>query len=218
VGLVDIREGFEAFLQKEVEVRNEYARRAEAASSDKELADIEAEELERLEALQRDVERELSLHGMKVEFDVGSDAVNYFNAPGYPRAYNFYTCINIHKVIDKANKKVYLVDVKYKELNYPDRTEYEAVGVDVEELELIDESTPFTSALIENMPWNLIRPTWSRNICDFINALAKAEREGRLLEELRAVKAAVEAGSWVYDYQHFLAALRETCEKFNIAL
>jgi len=218
VGLVEVKEAFEALLEKEVEIRNEYARRAEAASSDKELADIEAEELERLEALQRDVERELSLHGLKVEFDVDSDAVNYFNAPGWPRAYNFYFVIVTHKVIDKANGKVYFVDVKYKELNYPHGRQYEAVGVDVEELELVEESTPFVAALVENIPWNLIRPTWAGNICDFINRLATAERAGRLLDELRAVRAEAEAGSWVYDYQHFLAALRETCEKFNIAL
>jgi hypothetical protein len=247
----EIKEIFESLLDREVEVRNEYARRAAEAARrraplgcetcpkkeeckqdvegytlfdrcrdelDEELRGLQAEEAADVEALQRDVERELSLLGLKVEFCVDADSRCYFNSPGWPRAYNFYECVSTHRVIDEARKKVYFVDASYKELNYPTYTEYEAVGVDVEERELIDESTPFTAALVENVPWNLIRPTWSRNICNFINELAEAERGGRLLDALKAVKARVEAGSWVYDYQHFLGALRETCEKFNVSL
>jgi hypothetical protein len=252
VSLVEeLKEVFTGLLEREVEVRNEYARRAAEIARrhaplgcdgcprrqeceedvegytlskrclderDEELRGLEAEEVADVEALYREVERELGLLGLKVEFNVSNDSVNYFNAPASPRAYNFYECVDTHKVIDEAGKKVYLVDARFKELNYPTRTEYEAVGVDVEEVELVDESVPFTNTLVENIPWDLIRPTWSRNISSFIDRLAEAERAGRLLEELRAVKAEAEAGSWVYDYQHFLNALRATCEQFNVSL
>jgi hypothetical protein len=247
----ELREVFRGLLHREVEVRNEYAKRAAEVmrrraplgcdscprrkecdedvegytmsrrcydERDEELGKLEAEELADVETLEREAERELGLLGLKVEFCVNTDSCCYFNSCGWPRAYNFYECVDTHRVIDEAKKKVYLVDVRFKELNYPTRTEYEAVGVDVEEVELIDESVPFTNTLVENVPWNLIRPTWSRNISNFINRLAEAERKGRLLEELKAVKAEAEAGSWVYDYQHFLNALRATCEQFNVSL
>ena len=86
----------------------------------------------------------------------------------------------------------------------------------VEENELVDESIPFTNALVDNITWAYIRETWYYNIYNFIQEIAKAERENKLIEALKSIKATVEAGLWIYDYQHFYNALLETCKQFNI--
>jgi hypothetical protein len=63
-----------------------------------------------------------------------------------------------------------------------------------------------------------MRPEWVHHIEGFVKRIVEAERQGRLVEEVKNVYAVAKAGAWVYDYAHFLDALEETCKKFNISI
>ncbi|MEM4497579.1 MAG: hypothetical protein QW692_01995 [Nitrososphaerota archaeon] len=83
--------------------------------------------------------------------------------------------------------------------------------IDVTEFPLISEDkTPFTHLLLRNINWAYIRPTWIANIANFIAELANAERSGKLAEKINEVERRLEAGGWIYDYQHFYRALEKT--------
>jgi hypothetical protein len=239
-----IREIFEEFAVKEVALRNEFAAKKQAVidkydcalckkecdledstrwkcveSRDKEVGAIEDELSWRMADLYDEVEERVKQLGLEVELNVHSDANCFFNAPGRPgREYRYYTVWDYHNVIDKKNKKAYRVCVKINEYNKPWETTYSFEGIEVDEMELVDESVPFTDALADAIPWSLIRPEWSHNIESFVQTLAKAEREGRLNETLKEIEAKVKANLWIYDYAHFYNALKETCKKFNINL
>jgi len=234
---------FESSYRNIVAVRNEYARKV-AETVDKYLCDnckhcdicddemwrncrksldeavekLENEKADREGDIFNIIEDEIRKLGLEAELGFDYDSNCYFNMPGYPREYRYYNVYEYHRVIDYSNRKVYIVEVWLKELNQPYITEYVLTDVDISEYELIDEELPFTNTLTENIPWGYIRPEWAGHINDFINTLAKAEREGRLEEALKEVIAIVKAGLWVYDYMHFYAALVETCKEFNIAL
>ncbi|MEM4497314.1 MAG: hypothetical protein QW692_00625 [Nitrososphaerota archaeon] len=83
--------------------------------------------------------------------------------------------------------------------------------IGVAEFPVINENeTPFTYALLHNIDWAYIRSTWSVNIANFIAELAEAERRGNLEKVLEEVEKKLEAGGWIYDYQHFYRALEKT--------
>ena len=157
----------------------------------------------------------LNALGLKAEIINDFDCNNYFNAPGYPRAYNFYRCTGTLAVAhDVKNKKTYHIVVSFREAQYPTYTKFSLDYVEVEETPLIDdENTPFTAKLIENIPWMYIRPLWRSNIEDMILEIAQAEYEGRLKEAVEDVKAKLKAGAWIYDYQHMLSALEKTLQE-----
>jgi hypothetical protein len=187
---------------------------------EKEEKFIEIEEKERDEItdLELEIADRLQAQGFEVEFFVDTDSVNYFNAPASPRAYSYYRVRDTHKVVDSKNRKVYFVTVKYSELQKPWTTEYEFDDVYIEEYELVNEETPFADALHDYIPWLLIRDMYKPHILNYISEIAKAEREGRLVETLKQIKEKAEKGAWVYDYAHFLNALMRTAEQFNISL
>jgi len=241
--LDEIANIFESNYRRIIEIRNEYAKKI-AEEIDKHRCDnckyrgdcddetwmnckknldeiierLEIEEADREGDVFNVIEDEIRKLGFEVELGFDYDANCYFTAPGYPREYRFYNVYEYHKVIDTNNKKVYLIVVKTKKLNKPWITEYAFGYMAYDEYELVNEETPFTKALVESIPWDYIRPEWAGNIHDFINTLAKAEREGRLEEALREVIRRVENGLWIYDYKHFYNALFDTCGKFNIKL
>ena len=168
--------------------------------------DVEAEE----EGLYGELERRLRGLGLEVDLSLSGDSHCYFNAPGSPRAYNFYSCtLVIGGVRDLRGLREYVAYIDYRELQYPDRTEYRLDGVWVEELPLIDgRYTPFTARLVEEVPWHLIRPEWSQQVHGLIRELARAELEGRLREAIEEAEERLRAGAWVYDYQHLYRALQ----------
>jgi len=237
-----VKKIFEEFGEREAEIRNKYAVRKydlldkyscencnqrekcyydekiyrECMEKQNEEYDaIEVEEADRIIDLWFEYEEKLKQLGLEVEFDVHSDKNCFFTAtPGY----QYYIIHEYHAVMDKRRKKAYLVSVYIYEYNKPWQTVYEFDGVEIEEKELIDEDTPFTNALTDNIPWEYIREVWANNIGEFIQKIAKAERENRLNEALKEVKANVEAGLWVYDYRHFYSALMKTCKQFNISI
>ena len=172
-----------------------------------EITDLELEFADRLQDL-----------GLEVEFFIDTDSASYFNAPGFPRAYNYYVVRDTHKVVDSRNRKVYFVMVKYSELQKPWTTEYSFDGIRIEEYELVNEETPFADVLHDYIPWLLIRDMYKSHILNYISEIAKAEREGKLVETLKQIKEKVEKGAWVYDYAHFLNALMKTAEQFSISL
>jgi len=182
------------------------------------INDLEAEKDEELLDLQIEVAEALSDLGLDVKFEIDCDACNYFNAPGWPRAYNYYLIDVSHKVSDYELKKIYLVTIKYEKLVKPWATEYKLDKVVIEVHEGIDEDTPFSAAFDEKIPWHLIRPIWRPHIESFVEEIIKAEREGRLVDAIKEVARKLKAGGWVYDYAHTYNALLEACKEFNIAL
>ena len=157
----------------------------------------------------------LNALGLKAEIVNDFDCNNYFNAPGYPRAYNFYEIFGVlASAHDLKEKKTYIIHVEYVEAQYPSYTKYSLKSVDVEEIPLInEEDTPFTAKLIGNIPWMYIRPLWRGNIISMIIKLAQAEYEGRLKEAIEDIQAKLKAGAWIYDYQHMLSALEKTLQE-----
>jgi DNA repair exonuclease SbcCD ATPase subunit len=199
----------EELMEKIDEIEEEREERIDKIleERDKEVADLESKLADNLKAL-----------GFDVEFNVSGDSVNYFNAPGMPRAYNYYKVYDTHKVVDIKNRKVYFVTVKYLEQEKPTITEYVFDDVYTEEYELVNEETPFASALNDAVPWHLIRDMYVPHILSYISDIAKAEREGRLKETLKNIKEEVEKSAWVYDYARFLNALMRTAQRFNVSL
>jgi len=84
-----------------------------------------------------------------------------------------------------------------------------------EEQVVVNENTPFTQMLVENIPWLYIRETWRPNIEKMIADLAIAEHDGRLDEGINEVRKRLEAGLWIYDYCHVYRALEETIKSFK---
>jgi hypothetical protein len=202
---------------KEVETLNEYLRGVDDELEEEYDLIIEKRNDE-IDQLRDEVKEKLKALGFDVEFEVNIDSANYFNAPGSPRAYNYYRVFEDNKVIDHKNKKVYIVTVEYLQMQKPTETEYEFNEIDIMEHELVDSETPFANLLCDNIPWEFIRDIWRPHIVDFIDEIAKAEREKKLEETLKQVKEQGERGAWVYDYQHFLNALMKTAKQFNISL
>ena len=195
---------FEQFGKRYVEILNKTTDQDEL---DREIAQLVSEFESKLKALD-----------LYVEFFVDIDDVHYFNAPGYPRAYNYYKVFEDNRVVDRKNKKVYYVTVIYSELQKPEKTEYVFDRISIAEYNAIDDDTPFTRALDENIPWYLIREMWRSHIDDYISEIAQAEREKKLVETLKQIKERVEKSLWIYDYQHFYNALMKTAQQFNINL
>jgi hypothetical protein len=219
-----VKEIFEEYAREYVELLNKYAalraRIWDEIEDDDELEEalcrLEEEGNREIGELRKKFEERLrALGSIEVEWDVGSDGWNYFNAPGY----DYYVCIEYHNAVDRDASKVHLVGIYYLELNRPDGTEYKLEEVATDTHELVDEEeTPFTSALIEKLSEYPIRKLWAHQIDDLISELAAAERRGELEEKLREVKERAEKAAWVYEYKHFLAALHETAEDFGIQL
>ena len=199
----------EKLMEKIDEIEEEREERIDKIleERDDEVVDLECKLADNLKAL-----------GFDVEFNVSSDSANYFNAPGMPRAYNYYKVYDKHKVVDIKNRKVYFVTVKYLEQEKPTITEYVFDDVYTEEYELVNEETPFAYVLNDAVPWPLIRDMYRTHILSYISEIAKAEREGRLKETLKNIKEEVERSAWVYDYAHFLNALMRTAQQFSIPL
>jgi len=164
------------------------------------------------------VEDELAKLSLRVKFQVDGDSCCYFNAPGYPRAYNYYHVEEIHDVIDEELKKVYVVAVSYNKLCKPWRTEYIFNCVDVRVVEAVGDDTPLADKFSHYIPWPLIRDEWRYNIEKFVEEVARAEREGRLEEAVREVASRLRSGSWIYDYAHTLGALKKACGELNVKL
>ena len=157
--------------------------------------------------------------GLEVDLDYDIESHNYFNAPGSPRAYNFYNCtMTIQGILDPKTWRAYFIYVYFDELQYPNKTEYRFRGVYVEPTVAINaKRTPFAERLASEIPWLYIRPLWANQIRSFVRQIAEAELEGRLAEAIREVEEKLKAGMWVYDYQHFYNALQRTKAAFNIA-
>jgi len=182
------------------------------------LEALERGEEEKVEALEEELREQLKTMGLEVEFYVECDASNYFNAPGWPRAYNYYSVSETHRVVDEGNKKAYLVTVVYDELQKPTEAEFKFREVLVEEIELVGEDTPFSAALVGEIPWSLIRPIWSHHIEKFVEEIIKAERRGRLMEALKDVVAKLKANEWIHEYHHMLSAIHEVAKRHSITL
>jgi hypothetical protein len=222
-----LKEIFEKTAKKEVEVRNKFeAMKSEVYKKydaekyeemQDELYQIEVEENKEVDQLYEDAKQEILKINEKLEVElfVYQDAHCYFSANNR----SFYDCYDEHAIHDLANKKTYVVFVDFKELNYEWGKQYKFEGIEIEEKELIDEeNTPFTSKLIENVPWCYIRDTWVTSLKQLIEKIAEAEVKHKLQETLQEVKAKVEASLWIYDYYHFYDALIKTCEQFNIKI
>jgi hypothetical protein len=220
---------FEKVAQKEVEVRNKYEKEKSKVYEkfknqdfdfrklDDELYQIELKENQEVDKLYEDLKRQISEidKNLEVELFVDQDAYCYFSANNRI----FYDCYDEHLVHDLKNKKTYVIFVDFKELNYNYNKEYKFESIEIEEKELIDEeNTPFTCALIENIPLACIRDTWAVSINKLIEKIAEAEVKNKLQETLQEVKAIVETSLWIYDYAHFYDALMKTCQQFNIQI
>ena len=214
----EIKKIAEDFARQLLKAYEEYDNKMLDADGD-EAERLRAELSEREDELYHRFEEQLESLGLECDLYVDGDSWNYFNAPGLPRAYNFYRCyLTISGIYDVKNLKHYTIYITYHELQYPYKTEYSNPDVDVEEGPLIDSKyTPFTARLCEEIPWLYIRPEWSASIHKFIEDLARAELEGRLNEAIKKVENKLKLGMWVYDYQHFYSALQRTKAAFNIA-
>ncbi len=134
-----------------------------------------------------------------------------FNAPGYPRAYNYYNCFDYFAVIDKKNEVLYEVTVVYKELQRPTETEYKLEEIDITKRPLIsEEKMPFTAKLVENLLKYPLREPWNSQIRKLIYELAEAEISGNLNEKLKEIKERAKNASWVYEYSYLLSAITQT--------
>jgi hypothetical protein len=200
----DLESIFREFGEKYVEILNKTSDQDEL---DSKIAELTSE-----------IEKKLKAFDLNVEFFVDIDNRHYFNAPGYPRAYNYYEVFVDNRVVDRKNKKVYYVTVIYSELQKPETTEYVFDRIDITEYNAIDDDTPFARTLDENVPWMYIREMWKSHIIDYISEIAIAEREKKLEEKLKEIKEQAEKGAWIYDYQHFYNALMKTAQQFNISL
>lgn len=219
-----VKEVFGEYLDKLIPVLHEYSRKLGEVEGRWRSGEIEDEELRKLRAeLDVELSKKLDelddellekLEPMEVEY-FDTDELEYFNAPGY----SFRLVTDIYRVIDREARKVYVVYVAYKCLEKPNVTEYEPLEIRITEGPFISEdTTPFTHKLVENTPWHLIRPTWAKNIERLVLKLAEAELRGELESMLSEVVDRVVATLWVYDYQQFYRALKETAKEFNIPL
>jgi hypothetical protein len=222
-----LKEIFEETAKKEVEIRNQFEKKKtqiynkynveEIEKMQDELYKIEVEENKEVDKLYEDAKQEILKINEKMEVDLfaDQDAHCYFST----NYRSFYYCYDEHVIHDLENKKTYIVFVDFKELNYEHYRRYEFEDIEIEEKELIDEeNTPFTSKLIENIPFCYIRDTWAHSIKQLIEKIAKAEVENKLQETLQEVKAIVKSSLWIYDYSHFYDALIKTCKQFNIQI
>jgi len=171
-----------------------------------------------VEALEEELRERLKTMGLEVELYVECDASNYFNAPGWPRAYNYYSVSETHRVVAEKEKKAYLVTVVYDELQKPTETEFKFREVLIDELHLIGEDTPFSATLVQEIPWELVRPIWRYKIEQTVNRIIKAEREGRLNVALRDVVENLKASAWIHEYHGMLNAVYRAMKRHSITL
>ena len=222
-----IREVFEDFAEKYIATLNEYARRKGEECGDIEDADeqwecvtaLDEEEVGATLRLREDLGKRLGELGLELHEEVETESSNFFNAPGWPRAYNYYAIRERYCVVNRAARVYYYVDVHYNMYERPRETEFELVDVSVSEpMPLIDEETPFAMALREKLAEYPLRPLWRGQIEALLNEITDAERKGLLEEKLKEIKERAEKAAWVYEYRHLLTALYETAEEFNIQL
>lgn len=116
-----------------------------------------------------------------------------------------------------AGDRVVAVYADFREGEVYGRYYFELEGVWAEEAPAIsEEKTPFTYKLVEEIPWEHIRPEWYHGIREMVHALADAELRGDLESAVRDVKSRLEAGSWIYDYGHVLRALLRAAEEMGV--
>lgn len=220
----EIREVFEEYAQKYIALLNEYARKKrECWDLEDEAYEcvtaLDAEEADATAELLGELESELSKLGLELHEEVETEGRNFFNAPGWPRAYNYYAIRERYCVVDRAARTYYYVDVSYNMYERPTETEFVMEDVSVSKpMPLIDEETPFAAALREKLLECPLRPLWRGQIESLVNEITAAERAGKLEEKLREIRERAERAAWVYEYRHFLAALYKTAEEFNIQL
>jgi hypothetical protein len=222
-----VREVFEDFAEKYIATLNEYARRKGEECWDIEddeeayecVTALDAEETDATLRLREELGKRLGELGLELHEEVETESSNFFNAPGWPRAYNYYAVRERYCVVNRTARTYYYVDLHYNVYERPTETEYVLEEVYISDPKpLIAEDTPFAFALREKLLECPLRPLWHDQIESLVNEITEAERKGLLLERLKEVKERAERAACVYEYKHFLTALYETAEEFNIQL
>ncbi|RLE87716.1 MAG: hypothetical protein DRJ67_04140 [Thermoprotei archaeon] len=210
-----IEEVLEEYASTRERIVKEYGERAKALEWE-EAQELLAERDERLGELEEEVVKKLE----EVIGERGKvlwecvDSHEYASGMGF--SHTAITLIVCDLWTDKPGTAL-RVWAQFRRSAVYGRYEYVLEDVWTEEVPIVDdEHTPFTAKLLEEIPWQYIRPIWARNIEKMIAELARAEWEGRLREKLGETVRELEGGAWIYDYQHVLAAVYRAAEALGI--
>ncbi|MCI4408996.1 MAG: hypothetical protein JHC26_07880 [Thermofilum sp.] len=102
-----------------------------------------------------------------------------------------FEVIDTHIVEDRKVEKTFFIKTTYRIIlrreDKKQNVQHVFDGIEIKTKELIDENTPFTEMLKEELSFAWFREPWLTNVIETLFNLAEAERNGRLDEELAKV-------------------------------
>jgi len=196
------------------EIMNEYINRLndklEEIKNDEETKNVDdwAEfEIKQQEWAARAIKRLLRSQGFK-KYSVPFQAIDGYSNGGC----GFDNITNIYLIakVKVGNFIVKFYDEIYYHWDSLGCEYYSHDGVCYEtKIAISPRKTPFTYKLVKNIPWYFIRETWLPSVSELLEELAEKELKGELEAGIEELKKVLEAGSWIYDYQHVLKALNK---------
>lgn len=112
-----------------------------------------------------------------------------------------------------SDKEIHVYEAKILETHSSEGINCKLKEIQCHELPVItEEKTPFTCALIDEIPWAIV-VHWMPAIFQLIYDLAEYELDGKLEEGIEKIKGTLEKVSWNYEFGHVLRALNRVLKR-----